>query len=189
MHHKYTKAEKANIENWVIAAIKLLIKNDSDLLSPEKVETDIKIDGQKELNREVYETAINARLVRYIENLVSEFGYNGYNCDIEYNRYINQRKMVVSTQTGKHIEVRPDIIVHKRLRLNDELPHLLVVEAKKYSNNNKDRNHVRDIMRDNKYCYKFGLLISYYESKTTINCELLSLENNKFISNMFIVDK
>ena len=189
MHYEYTAAEKTNIVDWVTAAIKLLIDKDSDLLSPDKVETDNKIDGQKELNREVHETTINGRLERYIEDLISDFGYKGYNCDIEYNRYINQRKMVRSIETGQYIEVRPDIIVHKRLRLYEELPHLLVVEAKKYSNNEKDRNHVRDIMRDNNYCYKFGLLISYYESKTKINCELLSLEQDKFISQKFSVDK
>ena len=166
MHHNYTDEEKVKIINWLTASIKLLIENDSDLLSPDKIQTDHKIEGQKELNRELHETTINHRLARYIENLIVDFGFNDYKIDIEYNRYINQRKMVRSIETGNLIEVRPDIIVHKRTRLHEPLPHLLVIEAKKYHNNDKDRNHVMDIMRDDNYCYKFGLLISYYERRS-----------------------
>jgi hypothetical protein len=189
MHHNYTDEQKQNIINWVTTSINLLISNDSDLLYPAKIETEFKIDGQKELNREVHETTLNHRLAHYIEILMSDFKYNDYKVDTEYNRFINQRKMVHSIQTGQLIEVRPDIIVHKRTRLHEHDPHLLVVEAKKYSNNDKDRNHVRDIMQDHNYQYIFGLLISYYENIKTINCELLTLENKVFKTQKLKIEK
>ena len=189
MYHNYTSEEKENMMNWINTSINLFIERDPDMLSPNSIQTNIKIENQKELNRELHEITINHRLALYLENKMDDFGFSSYNCDIEYNRFINQKKMVVSIKTGTPIEVRPDIIVHKRTRIHELIPHLLVVEAKKNSNNKKDRNHIRDIMSDFNYQYKFGLLISYYESKATINCELLILENSKFISQKFKVEK
>lgn len=189
MYYVYTEEEKATIIDWITAAINQLKDKDSELLSPVIVQTNFLIEGQKELNREVHETTINHQLACYIKNLIDEFNFKDYKIDIEYNRFINQRKMVRSIETGNPIEVRPDIIVHKRTRLHEPVPHLLVVEAKKYSNNDKDRNHVLDIMRDANYRYKFGLLISYYENELRINCELLTLENGEFVSCSFAIKK
>lgn len=189
MPHLYTEEEKLNIENWITHSVNLLIEYDTDLLSPGRIPTLYKILGIKELNRELHETAINHRLAYYLENLFGYYNINGYHCDIEYNRYTNQRKMVHSIQNNKSIEVRPDILVHKRLRLDEQVPHLLIVEAKKHGIIKKDQNHVRDIMKDENYCYKFGLLISYYENNTTVNCELLTLEYDVFVSREFTIKK
>ena len=92
-------------------------------------------------------------------------------------------------QSGEYIEIRPDIIIHKRTRLEELVPHLIVIEAKKYSNNIKDCNHVRDIMCDGNYRYKYGLLISYYENIEGVNCELLLLQEGEFVSKKFTVKK
>lgn len=189
MYHKYTKEEKESIANWISASINLLIERDSDLLTPRKIQTDFKIEGQNEFNREIHETTINHRLARYIEDLQVEYGINHYHVDIEYNRYINNKKKVRSILTGEYIEVRPDILIHKRTRLNEPIPHLLVVEAKKRSIIEKDRNHVLDLMMDSNYRYKFGLLVSYYESESIINCELVTLKNGEFLTSFFSIDK
>ncbi len=189
MYHDYSPEEKTNIINWIRHSIIQLIERDSDLLSPERIHTNFGIEGQNELNREVHETSINHRLARYVEDSQGQFRIVDYSTDIEYNRFINQRKMVRSIETGRHVEVRPDILVHKRTRLDEPLPHLLVVEAKKKSLNDKDRNHVYDIMMDENYRYKFGLLISYYESETNINCNLITLENGEFNSHFFAIEK
>jgi len=180
MHHTYTIEEKKNMETWIRLSIRLLIENDSNLLSPDPINSIIGLEGQKPLNRELHEMAINHRLAFYLEKLFEQFGIEGYYCDIEYNRFINNRKMVRSIRTGEQIEVRPDIIIHKRERLQEPCPHLLVVEAKKRSTIEKDRNHIYDIMWDSNYCYKYGLLISYYENKKTINYEVITLENKEF---------
>lgn len=189
MYHNYTDEEKENIIKWIKSSIQRLIERDPDLLLPDRIQTEFKIEGYKELNREVHETTINHRLARYIEDTINDYGYADYHVNIEYNRYFNNLKMVRSIKTGEYIEVRPDIIVHKRTRLKELLPHLLVVEAKKYSNNDKDENNVRNIMNDERYSYKFGLLVSYYENETTINCELLTFENGEFITRKFEVEK
>lgn len=148
-----------------------------------------KIEGQKDLNRELHETTINHRLAVHLEYLIEKYGIYGYHVDIEYNRFINNRKMVRSLKTGNYIEVRPDIIVHKRTRLNDPDPHLLVVEAKKYELNDKDCNHVKDIMHDENYRYKYGMLVSYYENPKAIQVILLTLPDGGFSEYEFAVNK
>ena len=64
-----------------------------------------------------------------------------------------------------------------------------LVEAKKYSTIEKDRNHVMDIMADHNYQYKYGLLVSYYENVDLIQCELFSFENTQFVITAFGIRK
>jgi hypothetical protein len=189
MYYQYSDKEKSNLKSWLIEAFDRLILKDSAILNPKIIPTKFRIDGQKDLNREVHETAINHRIATHLEYFAEKFGIIDYHFDIDYNRYINQRKRVISIVTNELIEVRPDIIVHKRTRLSDPLPHLLVVEAKKYSLIEKDRNHVKDLMNDRNYQYKFGLLVSYYKNPKTIEIELLTYENGQFQSEVFSVSK
>jgi len=189
MFYQYPEREVVTVKDWIIASFQILIQRDGDLLRPESIPTIYKIEGQKDLNRELHETTINHRLAVHLEYLIEKFGITGYHVDIEYNRFINNRKRVQSLQTGKFIEVRPDIIVHKRTRLNEATPHFLVVEAKKYELNDKDRNHIKDIMKDDNYRYKYGLLVSYYEEPTAIQSKLLTLRDLRFVENDIIVPK
>lgn len=189
MAHHYTASEFENVKNWIVASLQILIQRDGDLLKPESIPTLHKIEGQKDLNRELHETTINHRLAVHLEYLIEKYGICGYHVDIEYNRFINNRKMVQSLKTGNYIEVRPDIIVHKRTRLNEPNPHFLVVEAKKYELNDKDRNHVKDIMHDENYRYKYGMLVSYYENPQAIQVILLTLPNGGFSEHEFTVNK
>ena len=126
MAHHYSSAEFENVKNWIVASLQRLIQKDGDLLKPESRPTLHELEGQKSLNREVHETTINHRLAVHLEYLIEEYGISGYHVDIEYNRYINNRKMVRSLRTGDNFEVRPDIIVHKRTRLDEPGPHFLL---------------------------------------------------------------
>lgn len=189
MWHSYTESEISTVIEWITLSIEQLIRKDYDLLNPLRIESDFSINGQKELNREIHETAINHRLARYLEDFFEKYDLEDYRCDIEYNRFINHRKMVFSIETHEQIEVRPDIIIHKRERINEPIPHLLAVEAKKYRTSEKDRNHIRDLMWDNNYRYKYSLLISYYENNETVNCELYTLNDGEFINHIFKIRK
>ena len=189
MAHHYTPVEFENVKNWIVASLQILIQKDGDLLRPGRIPTLHSLEGQKNLNRELHETTINHRLAFHLECLIEKYGICGYHVDIEYNRYINNRKMVKSLKTGKRIEVRPDIIVHKRTRLNESNPHFLVVEAKKHELNDKDRNHVRDIMHDENYQYKYGMLVSYYDNLQAIQVNLSTLPNDGFSEHEFTVNK
>lgn len=189
MAHHYTAAEFENVKNWIVASLQILIQKDGDLLKPESIPTLHKIEGQKDLNRELHETTINHRLAVHLEYLIEKYGIYDYHVDIEYNRFINNRKMVLSLNTRNYIEVRPDIIVHKRTRLSESEPHFLVVEAKKYELNDKDRNHVKDIMHDENYRYKYGMFVSYYENPQAIQVILLTLPNSGFSEHEFTVNK
>jgi len=120
---------------------------------------------------------------------MEDYGISGYNVDIEYNRYFNNRKKVYSTEKSSYIEVRPDIIVHKRTRSGELGSHFLVVEAKKHELIDKDCNHVKDIMLDTNYQYKYGMLISYLEDTQKIQVKLLTLPRSDFLEHEFTVDK
>ena len=190
MVHHYTSAEFENVKNWIVASLQILIQKDGDLLRPESIPTLHRLKGQKNLNRELHETAINHRLAFHLEYLIEKYGIYGYHVDIEYNRYINNLKLVQSLKTGELIEVRPDIIVHRRTRLkNEHEPQFLVVEAKKRKLSDKDRNHVKDIMHDENYRYKYGMLISYYDNPQAIQVSLLTLPDGGFSERKFKVNK
>lgn len=189
MYHEYSQSEISNLVNWITSSIERLIERDGDLLNPASIESDDSIEGEKILNREIHESSINHRLAVHMEFLAENFNINDYHFDVEYNRFINQRKKVVSIQTGERIEVRPDILVHSRTNFEVDIPHFLVVEAKKYSVIEKDRNHINDIMRDDNYRYKYGCLISYYESNKTVNCELVILNKDTFENIQISVNK
>ena len=189
MVHHYTSAEFENVKNWIVASLQILIQKDGDLLKPESIPTLYRLEGQKDLNRELHEMTINHRLAFHLEYLIEKYRIYGYHVDIEYNRYINNLKMVQSLITGELIEVRPDIIVHRRTRLDEPDPHFLVVEAKKRKLSDKDRNHVKDIMHDKYYRYKYGMLISYYDKPQAIQVNLLTLPNDGFSEHEFTVNK
>jgi hypothetical protein len=189
MAHKYTSLEIANVKNWIVSSLQILVQKDGDLLRPEAIPTLYRLKGQKDLNRQLHETAINHRLAFHLEYLIEKHCICGYHVDIEYNRYINNKKLVQSMETRNLIEVRPDIIVHKRTRLRERDPHFLVVEAKKRKVNDKDRNHVEDIMCDNNYRYKFGMLISYYDNPQVIQVTFLTRPNDEFSEDIFTVSK
>ena len=188
MYHNYNFQEIDLIKKWVIHSFQLLIKRDYELINPEVFECDYLLEGEKILNREVHETTINHRLALYMEMIMPEV-FSHYHIDIEYNRYINNPKVVQSIRNQERNEVRPDILVHSRTNLDIEIPHLLVVEAKKYENNQKDIKHIKDIMADRNYKYKYGLLVSYYENRQQINCELMTFDDGTFGIDQFSIER
>lgn len=168
MFHEYPEEETARVREFIIAAIVLLLEHDEELLL-----------------KGVHENSINHRLAHYLELLMPAFGIEGYACDTEYDRYLGGLKKVKSIQTGKNTTVRPDVLIHKRSKITEDLPHLLVIEAKKLKTSEHDRNKVQDLMADNRYQYKFGLLTSYYKNLETVVCELLIFVNGKFECSTF----
>ena len=113
---------------------------------------------EKILNRELHETTLNHRLAYYLENELVKGSVLDYNVDIEYNRNFGNSKSVIIE--GNDIPIRPDILIHKRM--SDNLgDNLLVVEAKKGKSSQHDYNKIIALMKDERYLYKFGLLVSY----------------------------
>lgn len=187
MHYIYDENETNLTKEWIKQSIGELVERDHELLNPEKIQTDYIIEKAEEKNRQIHETAINHRLAVYLEKNIKMVNIEGYHVDIEYNRFMNFEKLVKSLETNNPIEVRPDILVHTRTNMQFDVPHFLVVEAKKRKHNDKDRNHIKDIMADYIYKYKYGLLVSYYRDPDNVECELLELNDHQFISHEFKV--
>lgn len=188
MRHQYTQAEFENVRKWIVASLQRFIEIDGDLLKPESIIPNApKLKGEKEKDRKLHELVLNHRLAVHLEYLIETYGIYGYHIDTDYNRYFKYLKKVKSWETGEEIEeVRPDIIVHKRIR-QESVPHFLVVEAKKMGLIPKDCNHVKDLMHDENYLYKYGMLISYYEDPA-IKVNLLTLPNDEFCEHVFSIN-
>lgn len=83
-----------------------------------------------------------------------------YKVDIEYNRYYKNQKYV--SMEDKPRVVRPDIIVHTRMKSLEQQPqHLLVIEAKKDVDSENDTKKIISFILDKKYKYLFGLKVRY----------------------------
>ena len=190
MYHTYDRDDYDVVKEIITNAVKDLIEFDSILLEKDQIASSYSIMPDEEvIDRKIHELAINHRFARYLENRLVARGFVEYSVDIEYNRFINNKKKVFSLETEEHIVVRPDILVHKRIKLDAPVPHLLVVEAKKLSIIDKDRNHVKYLMHDSNYQYKYGLLVSYLENFEEIRLNLLTLNNGEFSEDRFGVPR
>jgi len=188
MHHDYKVEEVNRIIEWIKGGLRLLVTNDRDLLIPDIVDTEFALEGKRILDRKIHETTINHWFSVYLEQLVEDFGIIDYNIDLEYNRFGNNKKFVEIEISDEAKVVRPDILVHKRLRLDEVKPHFLVIEAKKEALIKKDIKHVKGFMSDASYKYKYGCLISYYELDANIKVNLLTLEDGQYIDHEFQVE-
>lgn len=103
----------------------------------------------------VGERAIVFRFALYLQNLLSDDMFSGYNLDCEYNRNGTRSKSLPSFKNGTY----PDVILHKRGR-NDG--NLLVIEFKTYWNSNqeKDRKKIEEFTSpDGNYRFLRGYTI------------------------------
>lgn len=172
--------EKAKIENIIKNAVIDLKKNDIAIIELDEESTVLEsIAGKKELERKLHEVCINHRLAVYIEKYVREVD-SSYFVDIEYNRYYKNEKYVDTTYHQGN--VRPDIVVHKRVTC-DENQHLLVVEAKKEILNSIDESKIKALMKDPKYNYKYGARIKYGNIRD-IHIDLYHKEENRIVKSV-----
>ena len=93
------------------------------------------------------ERACCHRLAYYLE--ISNH-FEGYKIDCEYNRDGKDTKK--NTQGNP---VTPDIVIHRR---GDSSDNLIVIEAKKNSSENKDKDKLRDYIKKLGYKYAFFIV-------------------------------
>jgi hypothetical protein len=177
--------DRETMKSQIRNAIKKLVKFDGDIFNQNLPKLGKSTEMERLLNRELHETAINHRLAVYLEQGFLETKITEYNFDIEYNRNFSDPQKV---KIGKiRIPVRPDILIHKRMRTNESSPHLLVIEAKKHKILEHDINKIIGFMTAPQYLYEFGLTVSYayyprkvdaifyFKENTKINTELIEV--------------
>ena len=145
-----TKINLENLKAMFLASNRSFIENHASLLK-----------------RELSERCLCGALMHELNKQLEKNGCNNYYADIEFNRNKKGIKQLPNDD-GFINNILPDIIVHSR---GKETPdNLLVLEMKKSSANQKDkekdRNRLRKMTKQNcdeshySYKYKFGV---YYE--------------------------
>ncbi len=129
------------------------------------------------IEKELKEECINHKFAIYLSNFLHGID-NGvqYDIDLEYNKKIDGDKEV--SIGGKVINIRPDILIHQRGLLDNDL---LVIEAKKGYPSAHDKNKIKGLMCNENYHYTFGCLISYHPKKKYLAYHLFSKEGNTII--------
>ena len=171
--------DKKQLKKIITEAIEELVKRDDDIFKQKVPKLGKSTEKERKLNRELHETTLNHRFANYLEQGLLKTKNFDYNVDIEYNRNFSDQKRV---KIGKiRIPVRPDILIHKRMRITENEPHLLVVEAKKHKTTGFDISKVKAFMEDEKFLYKFGLTISYAYDPTKVKAVLYYKDEQKII--------
>lgn len=170
--------DKIKIIELITNAIGELVKKDNDIFKQQLPKLGKSSKKERLLNRELHETTLNHRFAFYLENGLIKEKITNYHVDIEYNRNFYDQKRC---RIGKfRIPIRPDILIHKRMNTSADIPHLLVVEAKKDKTKEYDIVKVKCFIEDEQYHYKFGLTISYAYDSTKVKAVLYYKdENNK----------
>ena len=155
--------DQNKIEKILKKSIRDLEINDSDLISIDEDSIVIEYIPEKiKYERKLHEVCINHRLAVYLDRHLREEAGNHYCVDIEYNRYYKNQKAVKTADFDSN--VRPDIIVHKRMDRTAP-QHLLVIEAKKDRVDQYDEKKIRALMKDERYQYLYGARIVYKDCK------------------------
>ncbi len=155
MYHNYTDTDFEQLFGLVTDATKQLLVFDTDLFSMLNQAT------QDLQERKLHEVCINHRLAVYLERSAPKFGLLDYFVDIEYNRNMENPKEARRNANEAPRIVRPDILIHRRTNLQTEIPHYLVIEAKKGNTSDADIDKIGRLLQDDRFRYKFGLTISY----------------------------
>jgi len=131
--------EMNELQDSIVAALRILVESDNDLIKTQPKEE-----------------CINHRFARCLERVLSDRGLlDMCDVDIEYDKYMQGEK---KGSDGRNI--RPDILIHER-RSGDK-NNLIVIEAKKDYETKNDRNKVIDLVSSNKYRYSVGAVVSYF---------------------------
>lgn len=146
--HNYSYDDLIKVVDLLDKSISKLIKKDKHLIQTK-----------------AGELTINHRLAIYLENNLPK-KYKTFNVDCEYFRDItneNATKKNRKESNGKNPV--PDIIIHKR---GQNFPtNYIYLEAKRETSTEKDISKIQSFIKD-KYCYKFGVYIRYFEEKDFI---------------------
>jgi hypothetical protein len=146
------KQQKMNeLQKAILDALKLLIRNDVDLIESQPKEE-----------------CINHRLARHLEDVLLEKGLlKKQDVDIEYNKYKEDEK-----ESSQGCNIRPDILVHRRKSGNKD--NLIVIEAKKDYNSKGDRQKVEDLVSSESFSYSVGAMISYFPKREHIKIKFFT---------------
>lgn len=159
-------------------SLKELLTQDLNILINELKNPISLNDEEKKLDRKLHEITINHRLAVYIEKYINSV-MPDFKVDLEYNRFYQNHKKV-QTEEGL-IEARPDILVHKRVNI-DELQHFIAVECKKGKISEHDIIKIKGLISDENYNYLFGITISYSEILTDKKYTLYFFDGNEIIN-------
>lgn len=137
--------EIKKVENIFNYAFENLCENDKELLQ----------------DRTLHEECINHRLAYYIEKYL-EFYDEKYNVDMEFNRNGKEEKVLPGNIKNEGGVIRPDIIVHTRMKkLENKYKNYIVIEAKKSKDSKEDKDVVTIFINSKEYGYKVGVTINY----------------------------
>lgn len=175
------------VQTIIRESIISLIANDSNIFHIDLNEVQYISEEARILNRKLHETTINHRLAVYLEQNISNNLFEGYNVDIEYNRFFENDK-ILETIEGQII-ARPDIIIHSRTNQEISPNHILVVEAKKGGITEHDVNKIMGFISDGNYNYLFGLTVSYCQSEEFVVSTLYYFNGEEIISTEINVEK
>jgi hypothetical protein len=161
---RYKEMEMNELQKSIVEALKMLVESDNDLIKTQPKEE-----------------CINHRFARCLERVLSDKGLLDLcDVDIEYDKYMEGEKKV---SDGRNI--RPDILIHER-RSGDK-NNLIVIEAKKGYETEKDRMKVIDLVSSNKYRYSVGAVVSYFPRRDYVrikffdgNWTIYRLDKNDF---------
>jgi sugar-specific transcriptional regulator TrmB len=164
-----------------------LNEKDSDIFKCENPRLDRLVTNEREINRELHETALNHRFAIYLENNLKKRKISHYSVDIEYNRNFRKRKVVIIK--GVSTSVRPDILIHKRQDKTKKY-NLLAVETKKGKISGHDIDKIKALLLDPDYLFDYGLSVSYCYNPNIIKCRFYSKINvNHIIDEEIIVNR
>ena len=137
--------EIKKVENIFNYAFEKLCQNDKELLQ----------------NRTLHEECINHRLAYYIEKYL-EFYDEKYNVDMEFNKNGEKKKELPENSKNEGGAIRPDIIVHTRMKeLENKYKNYIVIETKKSEDSKEDKDVVTRFIKSKEYEYKVGVTINY----------------------------
>ena len=119
--------------------------------------------NDKELlqNRTLHEDCINHRLAYYIERYLEHYDEK-YKVDVQFNRNGENKKELPDNIKNKSGCIRPDIVVHTRMKnLENKCQNYIVIEAKISKDSEEDKDVVKRFIESKKYQYKVGVTINY----------------------------
>jgi len=93
--------------------------------------------------------------------------FKEFDIDCEYDRHIDHQKRVENLDSN----IRPDIVIHKRGKDDNNLVYIEVKKEQNKTSRNKDFKKIIEMTKLNgEYRYKLGIFIDFYKNKedTTI---------------------
>jgi len=119
---------------------------------------------------DIYEPTLSHRIAVYLEELFSEYYIDcEYNKHLSKNKTISNNKNIISSETGKKRNIRPDIIIHKERGKDTE--NLVIFEIKKCG---KDTKKAKEDIKKLEDClekdlnYTIGVFVGILKGRVDI---------------------